>query len=146
IYAPLCVPLDRTVEASPPPHPAAGDGGELAADLIHAMLQGFPAVGIIDFAPGAGARGILPAITARPGLHRLGVMGRGLQPIRRGAERGSENLEIAEADIAGLADADKGTAFPAAPCVGGVADAELLLLDQRRLHLHFGCAVIDRSA
>src|SRR6185437_3445604 len=106
----------------------AGDGGELCPDLVHAVLQGFPAVGIIDLALDLRPFRILPAIAVRPGLHRLGVARRRLIAVRRGAEGGAENLEITEAHLAAFGDADKGTAFPAAACVGGVTNAELLLL------------------
>src|SRR5204863_9051878 len=41
--------------------------------------------------------------------------------------------------------ADKGTAFPAAAGVGGIADAELLLLGQRRLFFHAGRRGIGRA-
>src|SRR5579863_1365703 len=109
------------------------------------MLQGFPAIGIIDLALDLRALGILPAIAVRPGLHRLGVVRRWLIAVCRGAERRAEDFEIAEADLAAFRDADKGTAFPSAAGVGGVADPELLLLDQRDLHLHFRRAVKGRA-
>src|SRR6185312_16036625 len=120
--------LGRIVEGDAAASGTAGDGGELRPDFVHAVLQGFPAIGIINLALDLRALGIFPAIAVRPGLHRLGIARRRLITVRRGAERAAENLEIAEPDLAAFGDPDKGAAFPAAAGVGGVTNAELLLL------------------
>ena len=137
--------LGRIVEGDAAARRAAGDGGELRADLIHAVLKGLPAVRIIDFAPGTRSGRHFPAIAVFPAFHFLGIARGKFQPIGRGAEGRAENFEIAEADIAGFGNADKGIAFPAATGVGGVADAELLLLGQRSLHIHPGHAIIGSA-
>ena len=88
--------LGRILEGNVAVRRAAGDGGELCPNLIHAVLQGFPAIGIIDFAPDLLALGIFPAIAVRPSFHRLGIARRRLIAIRGGAEGRTENLEIAK--------------------------------------------------
>ena len=136
-----CLTLGRIMEGDAAAQRAARDGGELAADLIHAVLQGFPAVGIIDLTLGARAFRIFPAIAAGPDLHGLRVMGSGLKPVRRGTKGGAEDFEIAEAHVARFADADEGAAFPAAAGVGGIADAKLLLLGRGSCTSVLGAAV-----
>ena len=76
--------LGRIMKGNAAARRAAGDGGELAADLIHAMLQSFPAVGIIDLALGARTRRDFPAVAARPGLRFVVCRVMRVQGRRRG--------------------------------------------------------------